>query len=327
MHDTAFALGRTAIQTYLRATGGVLLEIGSADVNGTLRDQAPPGTHYIGADVEVGPGVDIVVAPSKPLPIADGTVDLAISTSVFEHDPFFWETFLDLMRVLRPGGYIYMNAPSNGAFHRHPTDQWRFYPDAGKCLEAWARSKGVAVTLVESFIADRMGDQWNDFVAVFAKGDVAPAALPAPLHERFRCRNIWRIGADALEGHVDLSEDAELLSKARAELAQSQEEIDDLRLLIAELRLELDGYRLRTETAQETLSADNQRLQRLVDGQRQHMTQLVRQLGDAFLASREIHDWLNEAAGVGPTGQAPALPTRASASPYAPSAKIRAAAE
>jgi SAM-dependent methyltransferase len=327
MHDTAFALGRTAIQTYLGATGGVLLEIGSADVNGTLRDQAPPGTHYIGADVEVGPGVDIVVAPSKPLPIADETVDLAISTSVFEHDPFFWETFLDLLRVLRPGGYIYVNAPSNGAFHRHPTDQWRFYPDAGKCLVAWARSKGVAVTLVESFIADRLGDQWNDFVAVFAKGEVEAAALPRPLHEQFRCRNIWRLGADALEGHVDFSEDVELLGKARAELAESKEEIDDLRLLIAELRLELDGYRLRTETAQETLSADNQRLRRLVDGQREHMAQLVRKLGDAFLASREIHDWLDDPAGGGPAGQAPAPPARASPTPRVPSAKVRAAAE
>jgi len=42
--------------------------------------------------------------------------------ATFEHDVMFWESFLELVRVLRPGGLLYLNAPSNTAFHRYPLD-------------------------------------------------------------------------------------------------------------------------------------------------------------------------------------------------------------
>jgi hypothetical protein len=36
-----------------------------------------------------------------------------IGSMCFEHDPMFWVTFLETLRVLRPGGYAYLNVPSN----------------------------------------------------------------------------------------------------------------------------------------------------------------------------------------------------------------------
>jgi hypothetical protein len=43
----------------------------------------------------------------------------------------FWDTLLELVRILRPGGLLDVNAPSNSEFHRDPVDCWGFYPDAG----------------------------------------------------------------------------------------------------------------------------------------------------------------------------------------------------
>jgi hypothetical protein len=76
-------------------------------------------------DMAPGNGVDLVITPGEPFPIADDSVDVAVTSSAFEHDACFWETFLDLMRVLKPGGLLYVNAPSNYAFHRYQVDCWR----------------------------------------------------------------------------------------------------------------------------------------------------------------------------------------------------------
>lgn len=81
----------------------------------------------------------------------------------------FWETFLDLIRILRPGGLLYVDAPSNSVFHRYPVDCWRFYPDSGVALVEWARRQGVEVELVESFVAAPAESGWCDFIAVFRK--------------------------------------------------------------------------------------------------------------------------------------------------------------
>ncbi len=66
----------------------------------------------IGVDVdeavELNPGLDkaVVIAPDRPLPLPDASVDLILSDFVFEHiaDPPHCASELD--RVLRPGGWI-----------------------------------------------------------------------------------------------------------------------------------------------------------------------------------------------------------------------------
>jgi SAM-dependent methyltransferase len=172
MHDTAFHLGTLAMNMYADLRTDSILEIGSRSVNGGLRENALPTTHYIGVDIEEGEGVDLIAELGKPLPVEDASFDLVIASSVFEHDPCFWMTFLEMVRAAKDGAYIYINAPSNGIVHRFPQDNWRFYPDSGRALAQWAASQGSPVTLVESFIANREKDMWNDFVAVFRKGPI-----------------------------------------------------------------------------------------------------------------------------------------------------------
>ena len=51
---------------------------------------------------------------------------------------------------------------------------WRFYPDSGRALITWAKRNGMKAELLESYTSTQIGDQWNDFVAVFVKdGDKA----------------------------------------------------------------------------------------------------------------------------------------------------------
>jgi len=74
-----------------------------------------------------------------------------------------------VMRVLKPDGLLYLNAPANGAFHRYPVDCWRFYPDSANALVTWAKRNGMNPQVLESFTTRQRLDIWNDFVAIFVK--------------------------------------------------------------------------------------------------------------------------------------------------------------
>jgi SAM-dependent methyltransferase len=172
MHDTAAAFGVAFFRCYADAFEEArILEVGAGDVNGTLRGCAPRGSRYTGIDLEAGPGVDVVLSDPYTYPFKSATYDVVVSSSCLEHDQMFWLTFAEMCRVLRAGGFIYLNVPSNGWFHRYPTDNWRFYPDSGLALAAWGRRNGHDIHLVESFIGRRRRDIWNDCILVFGKGD------------------------------------------------------------------------------------------------------------------------------------------------------------
>ena len=47
-------------------------------------------------------------------------------------------TFKEMCRIVKPTGYIYVNAPSAGPYHMYPGDNWRFYSDAGHALAYWS---------------------------------------------------------------------------------------------------------------------------------------------------------------------------------------------
>jgi len=179
MHQSALKYGKAFFETYLSLippTGLFVVDVGSLDVNGSLRSFAPNGSRYVGADFAEGPGVDVLLSDPYTLPFGTGTVDAVLCSSVFEHSEFFWLLFLECLRILKPEGLLYLNAPSNGMVHRYPIDGWRFYPDAGRALVSWARRNSQPAELLESFIAPKLGPievegMWNDFVAVLVKDE------------------------------------------------------------------------------------------------------------------------------------------------------------
>ena len=175
MHPSALEFGMRFFDAYCKNRSGIaVVEVGSQIINGSLRDVFPDGADYIGADFCEGKGVDVVLDDPYKLPFGDGTVDVIVCSSVFEHSQFFWVLFLEIIRILKPEGLFYLNAPSNGYVHRYPVDCWRFYPDSGSALVEWAERNGYTPALLESFVGEKNyesidNDAWNDFVAVFVK--------------------------------------------------------------------------------------------------------------------------------------------------------------
>jgi SAM-dependent methyltransferase len=264
MHDTAFHIGTLAMNIYSDLRTDSILEVGSQAVNGSLRESALPRTRYLGVDIEEGEGVDLVIEPGKPLPVEDDSFDLVMATSVFEHDPCFWMTFLEMCRATKDGGYIYINAPSNGVVHRYPQDNWRFYPDSGRALAQWAASQDRPVTLVESFVAKRDKDIWNDFVAVFRKGRITRALPKVFLHEHVPCSDVITWKSKEIINPSQEPEDVLLLNRANERAQQASEELDrasrHLDLLVQE-SAQLKAKIVAVEGERQELVADCARIQ------------------------------------------------------------------
>ena len=171
MHPSALRNGKNFFDKY--SIGGSIVEIGSrGEGGGSLRGVAPVGCSYVGLDIHEGPGVDVVMYDPYEFPLLDGSFDCVVCSSVFEHVEFFWLTFVEMVRVCKPGGYIYANAPSNGIVHRCPVDCWRFYPDAGVALARWAYRQGYPVEVVETWIGppdEEDPARWADWVCVWRK--------------------------------------------------------------------------------------------------------------------------------------------------------------
>jgi SAM-dependent methyltransferase len=92
--------------------GGRVLEIGSLDINGSVRSHFSGG-EYLGLDVGAGPGVDLV-CQGQDYDAPDGSFDTVISCETMEHNPFWRETFANMLRLCRPGGMVLMTCAAPG---------------------------------------------------------------------------------------------------------------------------------------------------------------------------------------------------------------------
>ena len=209
MHPTAMDNAAKFYQTYLpTGAGKVIVEIGSQDVNGSIRSVAPSDAKYIGVDFAAGKGVDVIIDDPYSLPFENESVDICTSSSVFEHSEMFWLLFLEILRILKPGGLFYLNVPSNGDFHRYPVDCWRFYPDAGKAMISWAKRNQYTPCMLESFVSSQNGDIWNDFVAIYLKNENHLADFPARiLHQKTDFSNGFILGNDDILNYSRFAED------------------------------------------------------------------------------------------------------------------------
>lgn len=169
MHTSAFKNVKKFYKKYLKDNlkNKKVLDIGSYDVNGSVKPIFAEA-QYLGLDMQAGPNVDMI-CNSHNINLPDESFDVILSTSCFEHDEMFWVTFLEICRLVKPQGYIYINKPSAGEYHPRPTDCWRFYQGSGQALTNWAKRNNYNISLLENYIDYENKDQWKDCVNIWQK--------------------------------------------------------------------------------------------------------------------------------------------------------------
>jgi len=192
MHTSSLKHMSRLVETHLAPADTLeVIDIGSQDVNGSYRQIfRRPGWSYRGVDVAAGANVDIVMPDPYQLPLASQSVDVVISGQALEHIEYFWITFLDMVRVLKRGGKMFLIAPSRGPEHRYPVDCWRFYPDGFRALARFGRVNLIEVSTDWEPDAAEDSAAWGDTVGVF-KNDSFGWSRMLGREITLRCLRAW----------------------------------------------------------------------------------------------------------------------------------------
>ena len=172
--------------TYLSNANNLeILDVGSLDASGNYNYSDifdEPNWNYTGLDIQAGHNVDIVVADIYNwFEVEDNSYDVVISGQFFEHLEFFWLTMSQIERVLKPGGYVCIIAPSGGPKHGGDLSNcYKFFEDG---LRAMAKYVDLEV-LHASVDTKEEAKPWNDACLVAKKGGSIAAGNTTELESR-----------------------------------------------------------------------------------------------------------------------------------------------
>jgi len=161
-----------------------VLEVGALDINGSIRS-AFEDCDYTGTDLSIGPGVAF---PSQHF-------DVSLSCECFEHNPYWVETWSNMLRMTRPGGLVLMSCATTGR-REHGTT--RSAPESSPFTieHGWNYYRNLTQTDFESRL--ELGRWFSDhafvvsaesfdlyFVGIMKEGPALPPTLVPALRKRF----------------------------------------------------------------------------------------------------------------------------------------------
>lgn len=111
---------------------GRVLEIGSKDITGTVREYFLDAKEYIGTDMERGFNVDLIIDAHDLLKkFKKESFETVLCLEMLEHDREFWKTIDKMQKLLKRSGFLIISTPTFGfPLHRHPKDYFRYGEDA-----------------------------------------------------------------------------------------------------------------------------------------------------------------------------------------------------
>jgi SAM-dependent methyltransferase len=116
------------IRTVLFKPENKILDIGSGIRKGVgeriWRGGASDTCQVVTLDIVDGESVDIVADATK-IPVGIGPFDAVIMQAVPEHVANFQALFSEAKRMVKEGGYLYVEMPFLQGFHADPDDYWR----------------------------------------------------------------------------------------------------------------------------------------------------------------------------------------------------------
>lgn len=198
------------------ALPGPVVEIGAYQVEGQgelidLRGLFP-GKSYLGVDMRAGPGVDRV-EDVEGMTFETESVGTVLALSTFEHVRRFWVGVEEVKRVVRRDGVVMIAVPFAFHIHNHPSDYWRFTPEAldsllenrfpQRILGQQGPAKRPVMTWVVAFGAEypRVGQEQ---VGAYREAIRQLARSPHDLGRALRYRiGRWLCGKGPFRAHFD----------------------------------------------------------------------------------------------------------------------------
>ena len=140
MHAEAHDWVQTSFNKWNKKKDYKVLEIGSLDINGSVRSIFKDAEYYLGVDVQEGPGVD-VVADAARLVMPD-EMDIIVCCEVFEHAIEWRKIVESSYHNLAKGGVFIGTCAGEGRFPHSAIDEqpiraWEYYANIGARDMKW----------------------------------------------------------------------------------------------------------------------------------------------------------------------------------------------
>lgn len=146
-----------------------VLEVGSGDVNGTIRPIVArhEPAEYLGVDMAPGRGVDRVVDCTRLVDeFGAGSWDVVVTTEMLEHVSDWRASIRNLIQVVKPGGLLVITTRSPGfPYHPFPEDHWRYTKGSFERILSNARLEQLIVVDDPEppgvFVKARKPEEWR----------------------------------------------------------------------------------------------------------------------------------------------------------------------
>lgn len=125
---------------------------------------------YIAADIQQNAASSIdIVLDERGISLPDASVDLALCIFVLEHVPDYRATLSDLVRVLKPGGVLFIAVPYLSREHETPNDFLRFTSFMAAHM----------VTGCEALRIRKAGNAWHAAISLLGEMHIKNGERPA----------------------------------------------------------------------------------------------------------------------------------------------------
>jgi len=178
--------------------GRKVLEIGSLDINGSVRSFFE-NCDYTGLDIAPGRGVDVVCEGQK-YDAPSASFDVVLSCEVMEHNPFWEDTLKNMIHLLSPGGLLVMSCATKGR-KEHGTSRSEVASSPLTVAKGWEYYRNLTRTDIvrkvdlSPFSVFGFATNWDSYdlylLAVKAGGGVDAARRIAKFKARYRLRILF----------------------------------------------------------------------------------------------------------------------------------------
>lgn len=120
------------LQEHFDVQGNEILEVGSRNVVGGETRKLFSNANYTGFDYYPGDNVDVVGDAHELSKHFDKQFDLIYSSAVFEHLAMPWKVSTEIIKLLKPGGCVFIETHYSFSSHERP---WHFFQYSENALD------------------------------------------------------------------------------------------------------------------------------------------------------------------------------------------------
>lgn len=146
--------------------GYEVLEVGARVVTGDRFRRFFDVANYTGFDYYAGENVDVAGDAHKLSSYFDKKFDLIFSSAVFEHLAMPWQVSLEMIKLLKPGGYVFVETHYSHSSHERP---WHFFQFSENALDILFSSK-FGMQCVKKGCSNLVEGKFSDKASEYLRG-------------------------------------------------------------------------------------------------------------------------------------------------------------